>query len=127
MGNKKMHPRFFDVMHLGMSDPDSEVREYAAVYINMQGLPDFTNDQAGYANWRKQNKDRTANEIVEAKSSHANKQVDKDIENADALAAKGWKFWQARNFVSAEENFSKAVKLDPESTNAWNGLGCESI
>ncbi len=64
MGNEEIHSRFFDVMHLGMTDPDAGVREYAAVYIEMQGLPNFTQDAEGYARWYEKNKDRAAKEIV---------------------------------------------------------------
>lgn len=64
MGNTKMHPRFFDVMHLGMTDPDKGVREYAAAYIEMQGLPNFKGKDRVYARWWVKNKGRSAKEIV---------------------------------------------------------------
>jgi hypothetical protein len=64
MGNKRVHTRFFDVMQLGMTDPDAGVRSYAAAYIKMQGLPDFEHDAEGYARWREQNKDQSAKEII---------------------------------------------------------------
>ena len=64
MGNQKMHPRFFDVMHLGMTDPDKEVREYAAAYIEMQGLPNFKGREKVYARWWEKNKDLSPREIV---------------------------------------------------------------
>jgi len=123
MGNKKIHPRFFDVMHLGMADQDAGVRSYAAVYIKRQGLPNFEHDEKGYARWREQNKDRTAKEIVSKKSTNPSGQADDVVEDADALTAEGWKLWQERNMVAAEEKFSEAVKLDPDATDAWNGLG----
>jgi hypothetical protein len=65
MGNTKMHPHFFDVMHLGMSDPKPAVREYAAAYLEMQGLPNFAKNPTRYATWWKENKDRSAKEILE--------------------------------------------------------------
>lgn len=64
MGNEKMNRSFFDVMHLGMSDPKPTVREYASTYLEMQGLPNFANNQEGYAKWWEANKDRSAEEIV---------------------------------------------------------------
>lgn len=54
MGNKEMHSRFYDVMHLGMTDSDKGVRQYAAAYIEMQGQPNFENDQEGYLRWREE-------------------------------------------------------------------------
>ena len=64
MGNKGIHPRFFDVMHLGMTDKDAGVREYAATYIEMQGLPNFAKDAKGYARWRRETAKLAAEEIV---------------------------------------------------------------
>ena len=65
MGNKKMHPRFFDVMHLGMSDNDAEVRSYAATYLEMQGLPDFEQKLDAYKRWRQETADLAAKEIMQ--------------------------------------------------------------
>ncbi len=39
------------------------------------------------------------------------------------LAAEGWELWKERRIVEAEEKFAEAVKIAPESTSAWNGLG----
>lgn len=64
MGNTELHPMFFEVMHLGMSDPDPDVRSFAAVYVEMQVDVDFENDPDRYARWREQNKGRPAAEIV---------------------------------------------------------------
>ncbi len=64
MGNKKMNSQFFNVMNLGMSDPEHKVREFAATYLEMQGLPNYANDLEGYAKWWESNKDRPAKEIV---------------------------------------------------------------
>ncbi len=64
MGNKTMHPCFFDVMHLGMSDPDKGVRSFAASYIEMQGLPNFEKKPAAYKRWRKETAELSAEEIM---------------------------------------------------------------
>jgi|GEM_PF-5979234 len=126
MGNKKTHSRFFDVMHLGMSDSDAGVRGYAATYIEMQGLPNFEHDPKGYARWRMQNKGRSAQEIVDdvkLAAPDTNQRADLRTENADTLAAAGWQLWQQRNFSAATGKFEAAVRLDPQAANAWNGLG----
>lgn len=39
------------------------------------------------------------------------------------LSGAGWKLWQSQKPAEAEAKFSKSVKLDPKSANAWNGLG----
>ena len=39
------------------------------------------------------------------------------------LTQDGWKQIQARNMAEAEALFAKAVALDPQFDNAWNGLG----
>jgi len=64
MGNKEMHPGFFDVMDLGMSDKDAGVRSFAANYLKMQGLPDFEFDLSLYRSWRKETKGLRAKEIM---------------------------------------------------------------
>jgi tetratricopeptide (TPR) repeat protein len=46
-----------------------------------------------------------------------------NAEQAAQTAAEGWKLWQERDFSKAADKFEEAVKLDPKSTNAWNGLG----
>lgn len=63
-GNTELHPMFFEVMHLGMSDPDPGVRSFASTYIQMQVHVNFEQDLDRYALWREQNKGRTAAEIV---------------------------------------------------------------
>ncbi len=69
MGNKKMHPGFFDVMDLGMSDKDAGVRSFAANYLKMQGLPDYEYDLSLYRSWRKETKDLRAKEIMKQMKS----------------------------------------------------------
>ncbi len=49
--------------------------------------------------------------------------IDADLARAATLNKKGWTLWQQQKFSEAEEAFTKAVKLDPELANAWNGLG----
>lgn len=99
MGNKTMHPRFFDVMHLGMSDRSAGVREYAASYIEMQGLPNFQRKLSAYKKWRKQTEGMTAEAIVaQAKTgdaaaveSDASKLVDGSKEEASKQEDEQWK------------------------------------
>lgn len=119
MGNEGIHSRFFDVMHLGMTDANPGVRSYAAGYLEMQGLPNFERDAKGYARWRKQNKDRSAQKILDTIRPPALN----DTEHAAALAAEGWQLWQKQQLVDAVKKFDEAVKLNPKAANAWNGLG----
>jgi pentatricopeptide repeat protein len=48
---------------------------------------------------------------------------DARIERAEEIAARGWELWQQRKMAEAAKQFEEAVELDPESANAWNGLG----
>lgn len=45
------------------------------------------------------------------------------VEQAEDLSAAGWQLWKERDFSAAAKKFESAVKLDPKSANAWNGLG----
>ncbi|MEX0611881.1 MAG: protein kinase [Pirellulales bacterium] len=45
------------------------------------------------------------------------------IEQAEALAAEGQALWHQQKFSEAIPKFEQAVALDPQSANAWNGLG----
>ncbi len=46
-----------------------------------------------------------------------------DAERAAALSAEASQLWHAGRWAEAEAKFEAAVKLNPESVNAWNGLG----
>lgn len=48
---------------------------------------------------------------------------DAQIEKAEELSTQGWKLWQERKLDEAAARFERAVKLDPDNANAWNGLG----
>ena len=48
---------------------------------------------------------------------------DLDVERAEQQAEEGWALWRQRKFAASAEKFEAAVELDPESSNAWNGLG----
>lgn len=71
MGNKEMHPGFYDVMDLGMSDKDAGVRSFAANYLKTQGLPDFEYDLSLYRSWRKETKGLTEKEVLKRMNSKA--------------------------------------------------------
>lgn len=45
------------------------------------------------------------------------------VAQAEQLASAGWQLWQKQKYSAAADKFEQAVQLDPESTNAWNGLG----
>ena len=108
MGNEGIHERFFDVMHLGMTDPDAEVRSYAAAYIEMQELPNFEKNLKGYAAWREgATQGLTAEEIIDSKDA----------------ALRGWSMFFSGRMKVAERLFRKALKEDAENLSATNGLG----
>ena len=69
MGNKEMHPAFFDVMNLGMSDKDAGIRSFASNYLKMQGLPDYEYDLSLYKIWRKETKGLSAKEIMKKRKA----------------------------------------------------------
>lgn len=62
----------------------------------------------------------SSGEAVDAKESRPSI---KQTEKAEHLAVQGWQLWQKRQYVDAVEKFSAAIKIDPDATNAWNGLG----
>jgi Tetratricopeptide repeat len=43
--------------------------------------------------------------------------------DASELTTNGWQLWQHQQYVDAADVFSQAVKINPQLTNAWNGLG----
>lgn len=118
MGNEEMHSQFFNVMHLGMSDKNAGVRSFAAGYLEMQGLPNFERDLAGYRRWRAKTEKLSAKETMKLASA-----IPEKPQTAEELTAKGWEQWKARKLSKAQVTFSAAVELDPKAVNAWNGLG----
>ncbi len=59
-----INPRYFDVMHLGMTDPDPVVREtFAASYVSGLTFRDFSADPEAYAAWRRETAGKPAAEI----------------------------------------------------------------
>lgn len=45
------------------------------------------------------------------------------LEEASDLTAEGWMLWESRKLTESAAKFKEALKLDPQSDNAWNGLG----
>lgn len=50
------------------------------------------------------------------------RKVDEAVDSAE-LTQKGYKLWQSGNHVEAVKKFERAIKIDPENSSAWNGLG----
>jgi tetratricopeptide (TPR) repeat protein len=61
--------------------------------------------------------------MTAAPGSRPAESADAKLARAASLNTRGWDLWKQQKFSEAEDVFSKAVRLDPESTNAWNGLG----
>ncbi|MEM8944347.1 MAG: tetratricopeptide repeat protein [Planctomycetota bacterium] len=118
MGNQDMNDHFFDVMHLGMSDKNAGVREFAAGYLEMQGLPNYQRDLAGYKRWRAKTEKLSAKETMKLVES-----VPEPSMSSEALTVAGWDLWKKQRFGDAAEKFSAAVEKDDKAVNAWNGLG----
>lgn len=47
----RLHPHLLDVLHLGMQDPDEEVREWAASFISNVAMEDLQPDTPEYERW----------------------------------------------------------------------------
>jgi len=45
------------------------------------------------------------------------------IAKGEELAAEGWELWKQRKLSEAARKFERAVALDPDAADAWNGLG----
>ncbi len=121
------HPKLFQVLDLGMNDSDPKIRAYAASYVSEYSGVDFTDDPDGYKAWFAKFGDKTPTEVVAMKKAGASdvasmSQSDK-LAEAGTLATAGWQLWQQQRFADAIPKFEQAVELDPDSTQAWNGLG----
>lgn len=46
-----------------------------------------------------------------------------DTARADWLSREGWRLWQSGEPAAAIAKFEEAVEIQPDLTNAWNGLG----
>ncbi len=60
----KKHPYVLRVLHLGMSDKDEKVRQYAATYIREYALEDFTKKSEAYSQWYKKYGDLEIEEVI---------------------------------------------------------------
>jgi tetratricopeptide (TPR) repeat protein len=50
-------------------------------------------------------------------------QLSADNETADQLSEEGWQLWRKHELDQAIAKFEEATKLNPELTEAWDGLG----
>ena len=60
----RLHPRVLDVMHLGMTDPEPQVRAWAVGYLRGLSFQDFAEDSAAYDRWRAKTAGRPAADVV---------------------------------------------------------------
>jgi dienelactone hydrolase/HEAT repeat protein len=60
----KPHPRVLDVLHLGMTDPEPQVRAWAATYLHGIAFQDFAEDSTAYAAWRERSAGRDVTEVA---------------------------------------------------------------
>ncbi len=60
----KKHPRVLKILHLGMSDRDEKVRQYAAAYVKEYALEDFSGRPQAYAQWYEKHGDLPVEQVV---------------------------------------------------------------
>ena len=146
MGNKGIHERFFDVMHLGMMDKNPGVRSFAAGYIEMQGLPNFEHDAKGYRRWRKETEGLTAKEISKnekqgislpklnffrkappkvewAFSPEGKNGVAEPASTAKDDFKRAWQMFFKQKYSTSERLFRRVLETELENPHAMNGLG----
>jgi predicted esterase len=58
------HPRVLDVMHLGMTDAQPQVRGWAIMYLRGLAFVDFAEDSAAYEAWRARSAGRAAADVA---------------------------------------------------------------
>jgi Flp pilus assembly protein TadD len=125
------HPKVLQVLHLGMTDEDPEIRAYAAGYVEEYSGQDFSNDAAAYTAWYRKNAQRSPKELLALQEAPAERPADRAapadkrdaVARADTHAAQGWQLWRQQKMAEAAQEFEQAVALDPDSANSWNGLG----
>jgi len=60
----KKHRHVIKILHLGMTDSNSQVRDYASYYLQDYSMEDFRDNQAAYLTWYKEFGNRPIEEIV---------------------------------------------------------------
>ncbi|MCG8450595.1 MAG: tetratricopeptide repeat protein, partial [Pirellulales bacterium] len=50
-------------------------------------------------------------------------QDQESVEQAEEFAKQGWDAWKKQDYNAALAHFERAIGLDPQSTDAWNGSG----
>ena len=60
----KKHPRVLKILHLGMSDKNEKVRQYAAGYVKEYALEDFAGRSQAYTQWYKKYADLEIEEVI---------------------------------------------------------------
>lgn len=126
------HPRLFQVLDLGLNDPDPKIRAYAAIYLREYSGVDFTNAPAAYQKWFDQFGDKSPGDMLALQAAGGAEQAavperalsaSQKVAEAEALTKEGWQLWSQTFYGQAENKFAAAVALDPAAKDAWNGLG----
>ena len=63
----------------------------------------------------------------EARDEVNSRREKSDADDAAQLTRDGWQLWGDGRMKEAAAKFQRAVRLDPKSENAWNGLGWASF
>jgi Flp pilus assembly protein TadD len=125
------HPKVLQVLHLGMTDKDPEIRAYAASYVEEYSGRDFSNDPGAYQAWYRGNSNRSPKELLALQERETKRPTTEPapadrreaVARADAHAAQGWQLWRQQKMAEAAQQLEQAVALDAGAANSWNGLG----
>lgn len=60
----KKHPHVLQILNLGMTDSDAEIRRYAATYVQEFAKQDFAQDPEGYAAWYRKFGTKSPEEVI---------------------------------------------------------------
>ncbi|MCA9236456.1 MAG: hypothetical protein KDA44_13365 [Planctomycetales bacterium] len=63
----EVHPHVLQVLHLGMTDADVEVRDYAQAYVSEYAGDEIANDPAEYSQWYADHRNATVPELLAMK------------------------------------------------------------
>ncbi len=82
------HPKVLDVLHLGMTDEDTDIREYAASYLQEYAKEEFDPNDNHYADWYRKYANMQPEEVIRLNNSRVPDSLQKQLtELRDAFHA----------------------------------------
>ncbi|MHC4399567.1 MAG: PEGA domain-containing protein [Planctomycetota bacterium] len=73
------NPHVLKVLHLGVTDPNREVREYALTYVAEYSKQEFSGNTEAYRDWYAKNRDRPLDEVKRAGILQARPSLEKKL------------------------------------------------